>query len=227
MRRRGVLPVFRERPFDGGLGREPVIFVPSQAHAERVRLEDPDGGFPHDKSRVIVRIRGCKPRRCLVPENRKGGNPACEKEYPSPSPSEPPQEKDPHRRDHRDEHRPGCGERKRGTEEEKRSGDAHHADPAPLPLREETGQAQQPGNGHEFGEEIRVVERSPGTEIACGVPLIQCHRELQNSDGRHREKNRIPRPIGIVANDPVRSPEDDGSHRDVQRVLHRYPGVDG
>jgi len=111
-----------------------VIFVPAQADAERVRSEDPDGGFPHDEARVIIRVRRCKTLRGLVPEERKGGDPSCQKEHPSPSPPEPQQKEDPHRRDDRDEHRPGCGEPKRGAEEEGRAGGARQADRASLPF---------------------------------------------------------------------------------------------
>ena len=66
-----------------------------------------------------------------------------------------------------------------------------------------------------------------GRKSPVGEPLIQCHYELQNSDSGDREKNRLPRPVGIAANDPVRPPEEDACHRDVQRVLHGYPGIDG
>ena len=52
-------------------------------------------------------------------------------------------------------------------------------------------------------------------------------RDLQNSDHGHREENRLPRPVGIVTNDLAHPPEEDGCQRDVQRVLHGYPGIDG
>ena len=50
---------------------------------------------------------------------------------------------------------------------------------------------------------------------------------MQHGDGAHRKKNRLPRPVGILLDDPVRARKGDGCHRDIQRVLHGYPGVDG